>query len=65
MLYFLQQAITGTHPDTLAARLEAIGFRVLGQRAIDEPLLYFDTQDGGGVRARWSAVPRTAGGGIP
>ena len=46
MLYFLQQAITGTHPETLAARLEAIGFRVLGQRAIDESLLYFDTQDG-------------------
>ena len=46
MLYFLQQAITGTHPETLAARLEAIGFRVLGQRAIDEPLLYFDTQEG-------------------
>ena len=46
MLYFLQQAITGTHPETLAARLEAIGFRVLGQRAIDESLLYFDTQAG-------------------
>ena len=46
MLYFLQQAITGTYPETLAARLEAIGFRVLGQRAIDEPLLYFDTQEG-------------------
>ena len=46
MLYFLQQAITGTHPETLAARLEAIGFRVLGQRAIDEALLYFDTQEG-------------------
>ena len=42
----MQQAITGTHPETLAARLEAIGFRVLGQRAIDESLLYFDTQDG-------------------
>ena len=46
MLYFLQQAITGTHPETLAARLEAIGFRVLRLRAIDEPLLYFDTQEG-------------------
>ena len=46
MLYSLQQAITGTHPETLAARLEAIGFRVLRQRAIDEPLLYFDTQEG-------------------
>ena len=42
----MQQAITGTHPETLAARLEAIGFRVLGQRAIDESLLYFDTQNG-------------------
>ena len=46
MLVPLQQVLTGTHPEPLAARLEAIGFRVLRQRAIDEPLLYFDTQDG-------------------
>ena len=42
----LLQGVTGTRPETLAARLEAIGFRVLRQQAIDEPLLYYDTQEG-------------------
>ena len=46
MLLSLQQVVTGRYPETLAARLEAIGFRVLGQRPIDEPLQYFDTQEG-------------------
>ena len=46
MLFPLQEAITGTHPKALAARLEEIGFRVLHRQEIDEPLQYFDTQEG-------------------
>ena len=46
MLFFLQQEMTGGDPETLAARLEAIGFRVLHRQEIAEPLQYFDTQEG-------------------
>ncbi|MCY4483940.1 MAG: CHAD domain-containing protein [Spirochaetaceae bacterium] len=46
----LQQAIIGKYPDVLAARLEAIGFRVLRRQTIDELLQYFDTQGGAVLR---------------
>ena len=46
MLFSLRQAITGRHPEALAALLEAIGYRVVRRQEIDEPLQYFDTQDG-------------------
>ena len=46
MLFFLQQTMTGRHPEALAERLDAIGFRVVHRQKIDEPLQYFDTQEG-------------------
>jgi len=46
MLFSLQRALAGRHPDTLAERLDAIGFRILHRQEIDEPLQYFDTQEG-------------------
>ena len=46
----LQQATIGKYPDVLAARLEAIGFRVLRRQTIDELLQYFDTQGGAVLR---------------
>ena len=46
MLYSLQQGMRGSHQEALAARLEAIGFRVLRHAEVGVWLLYFDTQDG-------------------
>ena len=46
MLFPLQQAKTGRHPEALAALLEAIGYRVVHRQDIDEPLQYYDTQNG-------------------
>lgn len=46
MLCELEHATAWVSPPVLAARLEAIGFRVLRRRTIDEPLLFFDTQRG-------------------